>query len=198
MPQRSCPYAGTTRIRFEGLPRPEKFGPAASQPPAGAPLGRGDYPQRTAPPSRLRFDDMSQRSGSTRLGLAPSPHVLGGGYMVRPHPPAAPATPPRAAVPAVICRECRAIGTLPIRPARTAREPARRPHDTLRSWQFYRPGILKKRWTGLDPPSLQVGGSRPALRLLNYSPGTVTGMRPPSRDGRGARICQRLSHMARR
>jgi len=52
VPRCSCPYAGTTRIRFEGLPRPT----AASQPPDGAPLGRSDYLQSVPLPSRLRFN----------------------------------------------------------------------------------------------------------------------------------------------
>src|SRR5215469_17263719 len=37
--ERSCPSAGTSRIRFKGFPRPAYSGPAVSQPPAGAPLG---------------------------------------------------------------------------------------------------------------------------------------------------------------
>src|ERR1700722_14897414 len=41
MEKRSCPYAGTIRIRFKGFPRrPEIAGPeAVSQPLGGAPLG---------------------------------------------------------------------------------------------------------------------------------------------------------------
>lgn len=45
------------------------YGPAASQPPDGAPLGRTDYPQSTASPSRLRFDVTSNLLAK---GVAPA------------------------------------------------------------------------------------------------------------------------------
>src|SRR3984893_16589620 len=38
LPRGSCPYAGTTRIRFEGLPRPIFSGRRRLSPPSGAPL----------------------------------------------------------------------------------------------------------------------------------------------------------------
>ena len=77
MPRRSCPYAGTTRIRFEGSPRPtsihasHKRGaarnrPAASQPLDGAPLGQRHYPQTVHPASRLRFDDAARKRRQNR------------------------------------------------------------------------------------------------------------------------------------
>src|SRR5436190_593079 len=49
---RSYPYAGTTRIRFEGFPRPANFpGQRYLSPFAGAPLGLRDYSQCAPPPS---------------------------------------------------------------------------------------------------------------------------------------------------
>src|ERR1700758_1646819 len=41
---------------------PHFLGPAASQPPVGAPLGLGDYPQSIPAASRLRFDDQRSRA----------------------------------------------------------------------------------------------------------------------------------------
>ena len=38
MPRCSCPYAGTTRIRFEGLPRPISSGRRRLSPLSGHPL----------------------------------------------------------------------------------------------------------------------------------------------------------------
>jgi len=67
LPRCSCPYAGTTRIRFEGLPRLGTK-PAASQPPVGAPLGRHDYPQSIGPSSRLCRTSQTQ-SGHDGLAL---------------------------------------------------------------------------------------------------------------------------------
>src|SRR5262252_6255551 len=47
------------QVRRVAAPRSPSVGfePAASQPPAGAPLGPGDYPQSTPRRSRLRLDD---------------------------------------------------------------------------------------------------------------------------------------------
>src|ERR1700738_5605688 len=41
---------------------PHLLGPAASQPPVGAPLGLGNYPQTIPGASRLRFDDGESRA----------------------------------------------------------------------------------------------------------------------------------------
>src|SRR5207249_1094630 len=48
---RSYPYAGTTRIRFEGFARPTDARTSASQPLPGAPLGSRDYSPRAGLPS---------------------------------------------------------------------------------------------------------------------------------------------------
>src|SRR4029077_18014350 len=57
--------------------------PAVSQPPVGAPLGHGDYPQSAPHTSRLRFDDTRRRSGNAlrlrRVGLFWPQEWRGGG-----------------------------------------------------------------------------------------------------------------------
>src|SRR4029077_4019850 len=61
LPRCSCPYAGTTRIRFEGFPRPDRAqlstdqASGVSAPCRGTPWN-GDYLQSARRPSRLRFD----------------------------------------------------------------------------------------------------------------------------------------------
>src|ERR1700760_3959624 len=47
------------------------LGPAASQPPVGAPLGLGDYPQSIPGRSRLRFDDAGSCAARCRKAYRP-------------------------------------------------------------------------------------------------------------------------------
>src|SRR5712672_2405961 len=58
----------------KGFRAPIDYGPAASRPLAGAPLGRSDYLQSARRPSRLRFDD-AKPSSSDVIRLDPGIHV---------------------------------------------------------------------------------------------------------------------------
>src|SRR6267154_2623656 len=64
-PKRSYPYAGTTRIRFEGFPRPEFSGQRYLSPFPGAPLG---LPQLFAvcPAAVKRWTQCKPRVGAGR------------------------------------------------------------------------------------------------------------------------------------
>jgi hypothetical protein len=59
LPRCSCPYAGTTRIRFEGLPRPIFSGRRRLSPLSGHPLDAAII--RKLSPVR-RFDDGGSRA----------------------------------------------------------------------------------------------------------------------------------------
>ena len=55
MPRCSCPYAGTTRIRFEGLPRPIFSGRRRLSPLPGHPLDAAIIRRVSPGASRLRL-----------------------------------------------------------------------------------------------------------------------------------------------
>jgi len=71
LPRGSCPYAGTTRIRFEGLPRPVVSSRRRLSPLSGHPLdltiirkltpagqGCGSMTQEAAPPAAIKRTDL--------------------------------------------------------------------------------------------------------------------------------------------
>src|SRR5271155_2547919 len=69
LPRGSCPYAGTTRIRFEGLPRPILSGRRRLSPLSGHPLDRAII--RNLPPAGQGWGLMTEEAAVRFAGSEP-------------------------------------------------------------------------------------------------------------------------------